>query len=290
MAETALEHRRGGAGRAARRDPRDRVLLAGLEAGAARAGGAPRMLVAQPARLRLCAPGGRRAHGAALVDAVEEAMDAAGWDTRPHGRQLHGWLDRRRAGGARAGADGGRDLAGGAVDRKEIDYSRGMLRSSYAAAQRLAPHAERITATAAGRRMAFGMTYSRPERLDPATPPTRSEGVRRLTELPGDDGLDRGAARRCRAACTRSTARPGHLGHAATCCCRPRQAPRWAKHVTRRGAGAPAGPGSRADGRRSRARRRRRSSRSRRRSARASLRQPRAERRTRPPACAGAPA
>ena len=42
-----------------------------------------------------------------------------------------------------------------------------MLRQSFAAAQRLAPHAERITATAAGRRLAFGMTYARPERLDP---------------------------------------------------------------------------------------------------------------------------
>ena len=44
----------------------------------------------------------------------------------------------------------------------------GLLRQSYAAAQRLAPYAERITANAAGRRLVFGMTYARPERLDPA--------------------------------------------------------------------------------------------------------------------------
>jgi len=50
---------------------------------------------------------------------------------------------------------------------KELIYSRRVLRQSYATAQHLAPHAERITATAAGRRLVFGITYARPERLDP---------------------------------------------------------------------------------------------------------------------------
>ena len=55
----------------------------------------------------------------------------------------------------------------GMYTTKELDYASRILRFSFAAAQRLAPHAERITATAAGRRLAFGITYAHPERLDP---------------------------------------------------------------------------------------------------------------------------
>ena len=104
----------------------------------------------------------------ALVDAVEEAMGAAGFDTAHIvGNSMGGWIAAELAARGRARTVVATSPAG-MWTAKELKYSRGVLRSSYAAAQRLAPYAERITATAAGRRMAFGMTYARPERLDPA--------------------------------------------------------------------------------------------------------------------------
>ena len=60
----------------------------------------------------------------ALVDAVEEAMDAAGLRHRAHRRQLDGRLDRRRAGRAWAGANRGRDLAGRPVHRQGAATTR----------------------------------------------------------------------------------------------------------------------------------------------------------------------
>jgi pimeloyl-ACP methyl ester carboxylesterase len=104
----------------------------------------------------------------ALVDSVEEAMDAAGLDTAHLvGNSLGGWIAAELAARGRATSVVATSPAGMWTD-KELSYSRTVLRQSYAAAQRLAPHAERITATAAGRRFAFGMTYAHPERLDPA--------------------------------------------------------------------------------------------------------------------------
>ena len=103
----------------------------------------------------------------ALTDAVEEAMDAAGWDTAHLvGNSMGGWIAAELAARGRA-----RTMVGiapaGLYTAKELTYASRVLRSSFAAAQRLAPHAERITASAAGRRLAFGLMYARPERLDP---------------------------------------------------------------------------------------------------------------------------
>lgn len=104
----------------------------------------------------------------ALVDAVEEAMDAAGWDTaHVVGNSMGGWIAAELAARGRARTVVAMSPAG-MWTAKELKYSRTLLRRSHAAAQRLAPHADRITATAAGRRLAFGFTYARPERLDPA--------------------------------------------------------------------------------------------------------------------------
>lgn len=104
----------------------------------------------------------------ALVDAVEEAMDTAGLETAHIvGNSLGGWIAAELAARGRARTVVATSPAG-MWTGKELKYSRAVLRSSFAAAQRLAPHAERITATAAGRRLAFGMTYAHPERLDPA--------------------------------------------------------------------------------------------------------------------------
>ena len=103
----------------------------------------------------------------ALVDAVEEAMDAAGLDTAHIvGNSMGGWIAAELAARGRARTVVAISPAG-LYTAKELDYASRILRSSFAAAQRLAPHAERITATAAGRRLAFGMMYAHPERLDP---------------------------------------------------------------------------------------------------------------------------
>jgi pimeloyl-ACP methyl ester carboxylesterase len=103
----------------------------------------------------------------ALVDAVEEAMEAVGWATAHLvGNSMGGWISAELAARGRARSVVGTSPAG-MWTAKELRYSRAILRQSYSTAQRLAPHAERITATAAGRRLVFGVTYARPERLDP---------------------------------------------------------------------------------------------------------------------------
>ncbi len=168
MAETALEHRRAGAG-----EPL--VAIHGI--GSCWQVWKP-VLPALEARhdtLSLSLPGyGCSAPVAgeptvpALVDAVEEAMDSVGWDSAHIvGNSMGGWIAAELAARGRARTVVALSPAG-MWTAKEMRYSRGMLRWSYSGAQRVAPHAERITATAAGRRMAFGMTYARPERLDPA--------------------------------------------------------------------------------------------------------------------------
>ena len=127
----------------------------------------------------------------ALVDAVEEAMDACGWDTAHLvGNSMGGWIAAELAARGRARTMVATSPAGLWTD-KEQRYSRTVLRQSYAAAQRLAPHADRITATAAGRRFAFGMTYARPERLDPADAAYAIRAFAGLAELPADARLDR---------------------------------------------------------------------------------------------------
>jgi len=104
----------------------------------------------------------------ALVDAVEDAMDAAGFDTAHLvGNSMGGWIAAELAARGRARTMVATSPAG-LYTAKELAYAGRVLRSSFSAAQRLAPYAERITATAAGRRLAFGLMYARPERLDPA--------------------------------------------------------------------------------------------------------------------------
>ena len=103
----------------------------------------------------------------ALVDAVEGAMDAAGLDTAHIvGNSMGGRIAAELAARGRARTVVATSPAG-LYTTKEPDYATRILRFSFAAAQRLVPHAERVTATAAGRRLAFGLMYSHPERLDP---------------------------------------------------------------------------------------------------------------------------
>jgi pimeloyl-ACP methyl ester carboxylesterase len=103
----------------------------------------------------------------ALGNAVEEAMDAAGLETAHLvGNSLGGWIAAELAGRGRA-----RTVVAispsGLFTRKELLFADRSLRFAYAAAQQLAPHADRLMASALGRRLAFGQMAVRPERLDP---------------------------------------------------------------------------------------------------------------------------
>jgi pimeloyl-ACP methyl ester carboxylesterase len=166
----------------------------------------------------------------ALVDAVEDAMDAVGWDTAHlAGNSMGGWITAELAARGRARTAVAASPSGLWTD-KELKYSRTLLRRSYATAQRIAPHADRITSSAAGRRMVFGITYAHPERLDPSD---AAHALRKFAGSPSFletlDWLERGKEM------------PGGL-HDIDCPFRvvwgtrdfllpPRQAPRWAQHV-----------------------------------------------------------
>lgn len=166
----------------------------------------------------------------ALVDAVEEAMDAAGWDTaHVVGNSLGGWIGAELAARGRARTVVATSPAGMWTDR-ELGYATRVLRSIYAAAQRLAPQAERVTATAAGRRMAFGIAYAHPERLDPA------DAAYAVKVFAGSPSFTRTLGW-----IHEGRRRPSNLG-AIDCPFRvvwgtrdllllPRQAPRWERHV-----------------------------------------------------------
>jgi pimeloyl-ACP methyl ester carboxylesterase len=103
----------------------------------------------------------------ALVDSVERAMDDAGFATAHLvGNSMGGWIAAELAARGRARTVVAISPAG-MFTRKELHYATRALTATYEAAQRAAPHAERITATAAGRRLAFSLVYARPERLTP---------------------------------------------------------------------------------------------------------------------------
>lgn len=104
---------------------------------------------------------------AALADAVEEAIGAAGFE-RPHvvGNSLGGWigLELARRGAARtmvAISPGGLPLP------REKAFTVGSLMTTYSAARALAPRAEAITRTAVGRTLLFSQIIARPWRMTP---------------------------------------------------------------------------------------------------------------------------
>ena len=104
----------------------------------------------------------------ALVDAVEEAMDATGWDTAHLvGNSMGGWIAAELAARGRAQAVAVTSPAG-LYTAKEMRYAAlgaalVLLGRPAAGAARGSHHRLR-----GGRRLAFGMTYARPERLDAA--------------------------------------------------------------------------------------------------------------------------
>jgi pimeloyl-ACP methyl ester carboxylesterase len=134
-----------------------------------------------------------------LVDAVEEAMDAVGFDTaHVAGNSLGGWIASELAARGRARSAVALSPAG-LWTRKELDYSVRLLKAGHAAGKRIAPHAELVARSAAGRRLLLGLGRARPERLAPEAPPTSFAcSSRHRASTPPSTGST--AATRCPAA------------------------------------------------------------------------------------------
>jgi pimeloyl-ACP methyl ester carboxylesterase len=103
----------------------------------------------------------------ALVDAVEEEMDAAGLDTAHlAGNSLGGWITAELARRGRARSAIAIDPAG-LWTPKELAYSVRSLRNSVAMARRLAPYAERLNRSSLVRTLLMGQVQARGWRSDP---------------------------------------------------------------------------------------------------------------------------
>ena len=113
-------------------------------------------------------PAGTRPTIEAMADALERALDAAGWDT-PHvaGNSMGGWLALELGRRGRAASAVAISPAGMWTERERI-YSRNALRLQHAAATKIAPYAETLTRTALGRTLVMGGVTARPWQTDPA--------------------------------------------------------------------------------------------------------------------------
>jgi pimeloyl-ACP methyl ester carboxylesterase len=127
-------------------------------------------------------PPGTKPTIAAMADALERALDAAGWD-QPHvaGNSMGGWLALELGRRGRAASVVAISPAGMWTE-KELAYSRGALRFQHAAATRIAPYADTLTRTALGRTLVFGGVSSRPWRADPAD---AADALRLFAGAPG---------------------------------------------------------------------------------------------------------
>jgi pimeloyl-ACP methyl ester carboxylesterase len=127
-------------------------------------------------------PPGTRPTIAAMADALERALDAAGWD-QPHiaGNSMGGWLALELARRARATSVVAISPAGMWTE-KERRYSRGSLRVQHATAVRIAPYVDKLTGTALGRTLVLSSVMSRPWR---ASPEDAADAVRLFAGAPG---------------------------------------------------------------------------------------------------------
>ena len=112
-------------------------------------------------------PPGTRPTIEAMADALERALDAAGWD-QPHiaGNSMGGWLALELGRRGRAASVVAISPAGMWTEKERV-YSRNSLRFQHAAATRIAPYADTLTRTALGRTLVLGGVMSRPWRADP---------------------------------------------------------------------------------------------------------------------------
>jgi pimeloyl-ACP methyl ester carboxylesterase len=103
----------------------------------------------------------------ALVDAVEEELDAAGFETAHMvGNSLGGWIAAELASRGRARTAIAIDPAG-LWTAKELAYSVRSLRNSVAISNLIAPYAERLTRSALIRTLLMGQVQARGWRSDP---------------------------------------------------------------------------------------------------------------------------
>ena len=125
-----------------------------------------------------------------LVDAVQDAMDQSGFSTAHLvGNSLGGWIAAELAARGRARSVAAISPAG-MWTPKELRYATAVLASSYEGAQRLASLADRITASAVGRRLTFGLVCARPERISPDEACLRVAGARAVAQLPAYARVD----------------------------------------------------------------------------------------------------
>lgn len=103
----------------------------------------------------------------ALADAVEAELDVAGFEA-PHlvGNSLGGWIAAELARRGRARSVVGLSPAGLWTPRERA-YSMRSLKSTWLAAERLAPHADRLMRSAALRTATFAQVAARGWRLEP---------------------------------------------------------------------------------------------------------------------------
>jgi pimeloyl-ACP methyl ester carboxylesterase len=102
----------------------------------------------------------------AITDALDEALLAAGLDgAHLVGNSMGGWIVAELAGRGRAKTAVVISPAGLATER-EIAFAKRTLGPAQGMAKRIAPHVDRIAATAVGRAMLMGQAHSRPWRAE----------------------------------------------------------------------------------------------------------------------------
>ncbi len=122
-------------------------------------------------------PAGIRPTIGALADAVERACVAAGFDT-PHvcGNSLGGWVGLELARRGRARTLVALSPGGGHNDR-ETKFVVASLKATHRMARTLAPLADVLTRTAAGRTALFGQITARPWQMEPEAAAARLRTV-----------------------------------------------------------------------------------------------------------------
>jgi pimeloyl-ACP methyl ester carboxylesterase len=102
----------------------------------------------------------------AITDALDEALLAAGLDgAHLVGNSMGGWIVAELAGRGRAKTAVPISPAGLATER-EIAFAKRTLGPLQEVAKRIAPHADRVAATAVGRTILMGQVHSRPWRTE----------------------------------------------------------------------------------------------------------------------------
>lgn len=113
----------------------------------------------------------------ALVDAVERALDAARFETAHiAGNSMGGWIAAELAARGRA-----RSVTaispGGLATRKEQRYTQRVLSTAHSFAQRILPLGERLSRSAGGRRLLWGLACAHPERVTPESSQQQLEAL-----------------------------------------------------------------------------------------------------------------